>query len=411
MKYFQYLQTMNRLVIIGNGFDLSCKLNTGYKDFLVFYFNNCLRSINNFQGPKYSDPLIDINDNFGIHSLDINQLRELSEIFNHKNIKHNLYSELEPSEKNLIELKIKSKLVKRSLLEQEYNWAGIESTYYDLLLEIVEEDEKNNQIKSIRSLNKEFEYFKKIFIQYIINEEKRTDESFIKKNRKSKFIHKCFSRMEIEDYRAVIGKDEFWSAEEQALNKIVFLNFNYTSLLEKQILHYQQNYVRNELKYPEFNTKFEIENREGYIMSDKSYQVINIHGDVKNGEIDINDIIFGFGDDTSDGYKKLENSNIDDFLFQMKQFFYPTNNKYHVLMNFLKNDKYDVFIAGHSLGISDRVLLKTIFEHENCKLIRLFHRGGKRNQFLKRIAVSRHIEDKKAMREKFPVYNEKDIID
>ena len=76
-------------------------------------------------------------------------------------------------------------------------------------------------------------------------------------------------------------------------------------------------------------------------------------------------------------------------------------------MNFINEKEYDVMVVGHSLGVSDRVLLKTLFEDDNCKLITLFHRGED-SHFRKRIAASRHFDDKLKMRGKIKPYDEYD---
>jgi hypothetical protein len=57
---------------------------------------------------------------------------------------------------------------------------------------------------------------------------------------------------------------------------------------------------------------------------------------------------------------------------------------------------------GHSCGLSDRTMLNTIFEHHNCRSIKVFYyeRNGKDN--FKEITqnISRHFNKKTLMREK-----------
>jgi hypothetical protein len=61
---------------------------------------------------------------------------------------------------------------------------------------------------------------------------------------------------------------------------------------------------------------------------------------------------------------------------------------------------FEVFIVGHSCGLSDRTLLKTIFEHDNCIGIKIYHRGNEYDHFQKNIAISRHFTDKAKLRDK-----------
>lgn len=53
-----YLRNMNRLILIGNGFDLAHGLKTSYKDFIHAYMHRCFQ--NAFDHMEYEDPLIKI---------------------------------------------------------------------------------------------------------------------------------------------------------------------------------------------------------------------------------------------------------------------------------------------------------------------------------------------------------------
>jgi purine-nucleoside phosphorylase len=59
--------------------------------------------------------------------------------------------------------------------------------------------------------------------------------------------------------------------------------------------------------------------------------------------------------------------------------YFETSN-YKNMLNFIKNSKeYEIFIMGHSCGISDRTLLKMLFEHEKCSAIKVFYHKYKKN--------------------------------
>lgn len=101
--------------------------------------------------------------------------------------------------------------------------------------------------------------------------------------------------------------------------------------------------------------------------------MINIHGEVNSTE---NPIIFGYGDEMDKNFKDLENRDENDFLDNMKSFGYFQTDNYKKLLKFIdaKEGDYKVHTIGHSLGLSDRLLLNTIFEHKNCKEIEIhFH--------------------------------------
>ncbi|MCB0400765.1 MAG: hypothetical protein KDD41_01660, partial [Flavobacteriales bacterium] len=136
-------------------------------------------------------------------------------------------------------------------------------------------------------------------------------------------------------------------------------------------------------------------------------RLINIHGSIKYKE----NLIFGYGDDTHPKYKEIELINDNNVLSKMKSFKYPTSQNYNQgLIDFIESGLFDVIVVGHSLGISDRVLLKTIFENANCKMITLLHREGKENDPMKWIPLSRHFDNKELMRRKIKPFTEDDIL-
>ena len=99
-------------------------------------------------------------------------------------------------------------------------------------------------------------------------------------------------------------------------------------------------------------------------------KIVNIHGSLKDSS---NPVIFGYGDESTEYYSKIEDLNINEFLTNFKSFWYYKTSNYHNLSAFLDSNIYEVCIMGHSCGISDRVLLKRIFESEKCRNIRIFH--------------------------------------
>ena len=48
-------------------------------------------------------------------------------------------------------------------------------------------------------------------------------------------------------------------------------------------------------------------------------------------------------------------------------------DNYKKLLRFIEADIFQVFIMGHSCGNSDRTMLNTIFEHDNCGSIKVFY--------------------------------------
>ena len=65
-------------------------------------------------------------------------------------------------------------------------------------------------------------------------------------------------------------------------------------------------------------------------------------------------------------------------------------------------NKFQVYIMGHSCGLSDRILLNKVFEHHNCISIKIYYyQNGDWDNYTD-IAqnVSRHFNKKEMMRER-----------
>jgi phage FluMu protein Com len=75
--------------------------------------------------------------------------------------------------------------------------------------------------------------------------------------------------------------------------------------------------------------------------------------------------------------------------------------RYKELNQFINQGEYEVYILGHSCGISDRTLLNEIFENEDCKSIRIFYHEREdlsNNKLDSSIEIMKHFTDKKRMR-------------
>lgn len=117
----------------------------------------------------------------------------------------------------------------------------------------------------------------------------------------------------------------------------MLLSFNYTATAEK----YKDdntiyNYIHGKLDYPE-------------------------------------NIIFGYGDELDKGYQEILDKNDNELLRNVKSVKYLETRHYHDLLEFLISAPFQVLIMGHSCGNSDRTLLNTVFEHENCISIKPYY--------------------------------------
>ena len=353
---------MNRIIIIGNGFDLAHGLETGYNHFIFDYLKKAIDSAE--KGTAYNDALINIKFQEKIKSLDgskfSSRFTEIDEVLETEHInwgfnKTKYYAE--NNSKFSVVVTYNSNFFKEILSLKK--WSDLEKFYFDYLIKKPEDE------AYIKALNKDFYFLKTKLSSYLL--EINTKISSFARNQLS-MLHVIERCCEFED--TIPFEENF-----------MFLDFNYTSLLSKYLQH-----------IPFSGTKPEY---------------VQIHGELSNNP---DSIIFGYGDDSHPQYSILENLDNEELLINMKSFYYPDEHDYKKLIDFVSNETFDVIVVGHSLGLSDRVLLKTIFENENCTSIKLFHRGTKESQKKKRISLSRHCSDKVIMRKKIVPFDTRDTL-
>ena len=94
-------------------------------------------------------------------------------------------------------------------------------------------------------------------------------------------------------------------------------------------------------------------------------------------------------------YQKIERLNTNEFIKNFKSAWYSKTNNYKILANFIGTDDFIVHIMGHSCGLSDRVLLNSIFQSSNCKYIKIYYhdQGNSENDFFEKLLeISRHFK-------------------
>lgn len=129
------------------------------------------------------------------------------------------------------------------------------------------------------------------------------------------------------------------------------------------------------------------------------FSLNHIHGVLEDPE----SIIFGYGDEFEDKYKKLQNLNNNECLKNIKTIRYLESDNYRKMHEFVESAPFQVIIMGHSCGNSDRTLLNTIFEHKNCVSIKpYYHKIDDNNDnYIELIQnISRNFKDMKLMRDR-----------
>lgn len=401
---------MNRLVIIGNGFDLAHGLPTSYKDFLndfwknlkteyptdiyakFIYIDNSRCSILDRSYPSFKI----FKDHLIIYSK-----RYFNEVRFDDKTSSLIGKEGKFRDKPVVEFK-NSFFLAINEKDSINNWVDIENQYYQELKKIVKEnDDEDKRLIKVKKLHKEFDDIKALLKNYLKEKvhQKYLKSNYIKLNESfyNHFIIEHLTGKDLINYCSEFPKEDedeikaFNEKLKSAGNKFeienainqnnlnftnVFLNFNYTNTIEKY-------------SFNSYTTDYHGENRQ-----------INIHGQLT---LQDDNIIFGFGDEMDEDYSTIEKLDDNEYLENFKSFQYTLNYNYKSLLDFIGSNKFQVYIMGHSCGLSDRILLNTIFEHENCRSIKVFYRkkeDGTDNYTNLVQNISRHFNDKALMRKK-----------
>lgn len=427
--------TINRLIIIGNGFDLAHGMKTKYKDFVNGYLRQRIESC--FEKGATED-LVKIEGepkNLSVYKeyLNLKALLAKSKIKNgldqdEKMLLMILYEKLPRQFKDkhptindeiiwryvpdivkdckdneihltqgIIQLIEKQKVypVSYTLFFKEVydeienkNWVDIEYAYYDYLCGLMkkldlsdEKDVKEEVSEKIDELNEEMKFITKKLKEYLAKEDGTFEENSRRVN--NEILDKMM--MPLSEQEIAVEALELWdsfvkenSHKKLQPDKIWILNFNYTSLI--------QRYYEEITKKPRYNQK-EMRSYLNYI-----------HGSLYGKE----EIIFGYGDDSGEMYKRLSDKNDNRLLENDKTVKYLGSFWYRNFFGFIESAPFQVYIMGHSCGISDRTLLSTIFQHENCVSIKpYYHEKENSDDYYEIIKnISRCFDDKKLMRDR-----------
>ena len=394
---------MNRIVLIGNGFDLAHGLPTGYVDFINNYWEDFSYQVLNGYArwllQHFGDaPIKSYSDNFAdlkVINKGSDEITEFTVTDNEQNAFNewcrfiNDYNQVGRFTESL-QLTFKNPFWKHISAQASLeNWVDIENEYFQSLNRLIHQD-RDLGYKSAKELNIDFHSIQNLLIEYLrkIQEEKISDELFneginkiifesinqqdISKSGQDLFLEDISSQLfnspggmclgEIEDELRIHPEYEILGTREDSFrvmvenkinkgqledflipNQILLLNFNYTNTAEKL-------YVKSD-HYPKC-------------------ELIHIHGklDDKN-----NPIIFGYGDEMHEDYKKIVDLNNNAYLENIKSIRYLETDNYRRLLGFIDSAPYQIYIMGHSCGNSDRTLLNTLFEHKNCLSIKPYY--------------------------------------
>jgi hypothetical protein len=270
----------NRLVLIGNGFDLAHGLKTSYKNFLDWYMCDAFGIF--CKEEFYKDSLLEMKNKYSDRNppfaMKPNDIADVINLFS-----NNYYQSLN----------YESEFLKSLITSfQSNNWVDIERYYFRLLKAYFSNPNVTDKKEKVYKLNKDFDFLISKLADYI---------SFVNESLKD------INKLKIGDpnYNA------FKVFRRSDKTELKFLNFNYTETLVVK----------------------------GY--ADEK-DIIHIHGRVS--DIEINPIIFGYGDESDPIYQQIEDSGENTYLEHIKSFGYFRTGNYHRLLSYIDSSLYVVYI-------------------------------------------------------------------
>ena len=401
---------MNRLVLIGNGFDLAHGLPTRYVDFINWYWDQRVLGFQKIHSNISKDILCKfrIEESFISWMSFYNQIMSPFQKLNGKdvidNIIHNNYSvkmsfSCSPFFGNIIK-SIETK-----------GWVDIEDEYYRQLTKCTIEGSLNQD--ALKELNSQLSYITDLLVTYL----------------------KLISEMRHVKSEAAI-EDIIYSPI-----KIEDVSIEGLHLVDEYVKDWLGSDVKNTIKlfelfdqydldqdscFREYNTSKKIFQESGKIADfpqffmlpydvlllnfnytstalcyerEKCGRAIQIHGQLYYRD----SIIFGYGDELDEKYKQLQALNENECLKNIKSIKYLESAHYRHVLSFLESAPFQVLVMGISCGNSDRTLLNTIFEHKNCISIKPYYyqKANGTDTYLEIVQnISRNFTDMKLMRDR-----------
>lgn len=392
---------MNRLVLIGNGFDLAHGLKTSYADFIHWYKAHRVELLGKEHSNVSKDPLctIELLERQAL-SIYASNLFWTNQNWSHEDFFDYIVQ-------NTHEFKVsRSPFFERIIAGLETKgWVDIENEYYELLKSYAFDSVMSEKGKSasIESLNKQLNYLKDLLITYL------QDVCTREPNKIKSIEDAMYEPFNSEDI-SLSGENEL---QEHVVDRMSFFKAliitqklvpfggitleKLTASLKKRImLQYPKTAMTpNQIMLLNFNYTYTAN------FYNKDNQVIENH---IHGSIDNNDsVIFGYGDEIDESFKELQKSNIGEVLKYVKSIRYLEAPNYRKILSFIESEPFQVLIMGHSCGNSDRTLLNTIFEHKNCVSIKPYYyqKEDGTDNYLEIVQnISRNFTDMKLMRDR-----------
>ena len=341
---------MNRLVIIGNGFDMAHGLKTSYMDFINWYWERRLNAMLTEHASISEDCLCKLeikntkdcaswSNFFFFHSFRDLMTREW---------KYPPTEIISTIKENTDDFSVTYSKFFETILQsiETRGWVDIENDYYQLLKQCTGNAGRGY---SVKELNEQLAYLQEKLVEYLrtidVPVTIETINSAIRENI-------CIEDLSIEGkaLAKTMGVIEY---DTNAFDGNRYMNERFSGMPPERTMLLCFNYTGTVKEYEQYG---------GLILN-------YIHGELEHPE----HIIFGYGDELDKDYQDILDKQDNELLKNVKSVKYLETKNYHKMLDFLMAAPFQVLIMGHSCGNSDRTLLNTVFEHENCVSIKPFY--------------------------------------
>lgn len=403
---------MNRIILIGNGFDLAHKLPTGYASFINWYWDEWKRKLLSCTQTTIKDELCIFS--FSYKNTWLNYFH--TKMLEYRSLRGYEFVERLKQDNSLI---IKQCYFLSAICKsiETKHWVDIENEYYNCLKKILNKRESERQ-REIKELNVQLKYLQDMLIEYLasikvgeINHIKNIEKIIyspiyhqdISVSNTQKLVEHVVNGLTCPDDQLRFKLTEYKKNYTDFLQICGFRNKiknTSTSVVEQNIhanLYPEEFFLPDSILMMNFNYT---DTARLYLPTSKpDFEINHIHGKLNNRD----SIIFGYGDELDAEYKTISNLNNNEFLSNFKSIKYLESDRYRKALQFMDAAPYQVFILGHSCGNSDRTLLNTLFEHKNCVSIKpyYFQKQNGTDNYLDIVQnISRNFTDMKLMRDR-----------
>lgn len=405
---------MNRIIIVGNGFDLAHQLATKYGDFINWYWKEWGHLLATSMNRNLTD---------GLCSFRLKKDVELAGWYYVWGWHYHISTRDYPLQDLVKQAKTDTEVCNFEMHShffteickaiEEKGWVDIEAEYYRMLNSVY--------LSSPEKLNNEFAIVRTKLIEYltsiqdsnindsIVNQATRecmmapfcANEISIEGRAKWNEFLKC--RIEDEDLSDTIKLYGESEAREKIKQVSEFKKAQRGQIDNMGIGSINGNELPSAMLYPDrimlLNFNY-TKTADMYMPVDGHHFPINhIHGHLDNPD----SVIFGYGDELDNKYQEISSLNNNELLKNIKSIRYLEDVNYRNVLEFVESTPYQIYIMGHSCGTSDRTLLNTLFEHPNCVSIKPFYyqNGEGQDNYIEIVQnISRNFSNAQKMRDR-----------